>query len=61
MAAFSLANAGGAPVGSLLMGLAVGALGVQHAVLVPIAGVAIVTCLVVLTHPILGLRSGNTH
>ena len=61
MAAFSLANAGGAPLGSLLMGLVVGALGVQHAVLVPIAGVAIVTSLVVLTHPILGLRSGATH
>jgi MFS family permease len=58
MAAFSLANAGGAPLGSLLMGLAVASLGVQHAVLVPIAGVAIVTSLVVLTHPILGLRSG---
>ncbi len=57
MAAFSLANAGGAPLGSLLMGMVVSAVGVQLAVLVPIIGVGVITTIVVLTHPMLGLRS----
>jgi MFS family permease len=57
MAAFSVASAGGAPIGSLLMGLVIGALGVRAAVLVPIAGVALTTIGVMSTHPLWRLRS----
>ena len=57
LAAFALANAGGAPIGSLLMGLAVAAAGVQLAVLLPILGVATVTTVVLVTHSIWQLQS----
>jgi len=57
MAAFSVASAGGAPIGSLLMGLAIGAFGVRAAVLIPIAGVALTTIGVMATHPLWRLRS----
>jgi hypothetical protein len=57
MAAFSVASAGGAPIGSLLMGLAIGAIGVRAAVLIPIAGVALTTIGVMSTHPLWRLRS----
>lgn len=57
MAAFSVASAGGAPVGSLLMGLAIGAIGVRAAVLIPIAGVTLTTIGVMSTHPLWRLRS----
>ena len=57
LAAFALANAGGAPIGSLLMGYAVATMGVQWAVLVPILGVAITTSCVLASHPIWQLQS----
>jgi MFS family permease len=57
MAAFSVASAGGAPLGSLVMGLTIGVLGARAAVLVPIAGVALTTIGVMLTHPLWRLRS----
>ena len=52
MAGFALANGGSAPFGSLLMGYAIARVGVAHAVLLPIAGVAVTTTLVVLSHGI---------
>ncbi len=57
MAAHALSTAGGGPLGSLLMGFTVTVLGVRWAVLVPVAGVAITTILVVATHTIWRLRS----
>lgn len=50
MAAFSLGGTGGAPIGSLLMGFAIGSLGVRWAVVIPIAGVAMSTLAVMATH-----------
>ena len=57
MAALALATLGGGPLGSLLMGLAVGALGARVAVLLPVAGVALTTAAVLATHSIWRLRS----
>ena len=57
MAALALATLGGGPLGSLLMGLAVGALGARVAVLLPVAGVALTTVAVLATHSIWRLRS----
>jgi MFS family permease len=57
MAAQSLAMVGGGPIGSLLMGLAVGAFGVRWAVLVPILGVATTSLGVLASHSIWWLRS----
>jgi MFS family permease len=59
MAAFSVASIGGAPVGSLMMGLAIGALGARQAVLIPVAGVLAVTLGVMATHPIWRVRSAG--
>lgn len=57
MAAHALATAGGGPIGSLIMGLAVSTVGVRWAVLVPVFGVAVTTLSVVATHAVWGLRS----
>lgn len=57
MAAFSIAGTGGAPLGSLVMGFTIGALGVRWAVLIPIAGVTLTTAAVMATHGLWGLRS----
>ena len=57
MAALALATLGGGPLGSLIMGLAVGALGARFAVLLPVSGVAITTAAVLATHSIWRLRS----
>ena len=57
MAALALATLGGGPLGSLLMGLAVAALGARFAVLFPVLGVAITTVAVLATHSIWRLRS----
>ena len=57
MAALALATLGGGPLGSLIMGLAVGAVGARFAVLLPVVGVAITTAGVLATHSIWGLRS----
>lgn len=57
MAAFSLATVGGTPVGALITGLAVGAVGVRWATLMPVLGVAGVTLAVLATHGIWHLRA----
>ncbi len=57
MAAFSLATAGGGPLGSLLLGYAVSLLGARWAVLVPILGVLCATGGAVLCDPIWRLQS----
>ena len=57
MAGYALANGGGAPLGSLLMGYAIARVGVAHAVLLPIIGVLVTTTLVLLTHDMWQLRS----
>ena len=57
MAAFSIAGTGGAPVGSLLMGFAIGALGVRWAVLIPIVGVTLTAMAVMATHGLWSLHS----
>lgn len=57
MAAFSLATVGGAPVGALVTGLAVGAVGVRWATLMPVLGVTSITLAVLATHDIWPLRS----
>ncbi len=57
MAALALATIGGGPIGSLIIGLAVGAVGARLAVLLPVAGVAICTAGVLLTHSIWHVRS----
>ncbi|MCX7273408.1 MAG: MFS transporter [Burkholderiales bacterium] len=57
MAAFSVASTGGAPIGSLMMGLAIGELGVRAAVLIPIAGVLLTTVSVMATHALWTQRS----
>jgi MFS family permease len=57
MASFSLATTGGTPIGSLLMGLAIGALGVRTAVLIPVAGVILTVIAVLATHPLWSVRT----
>ena len=57
MAAFSLATVGGTPVGALITGLAVGAVGVRWATLMPVLGVAGITLAVLATHDIWQLRA----
>ena len=57
MAALALATLGGGPLGSLIMGLAVGAVGARLAVLLPVLCVALMTAAVLGTHSIWGLRS----
>lgn len=57
MAVLSLSTAGGGPIGSLVMGFAVGALSVRWAILVPILGVAITTVSALAAHSIWRLRS----
>jgi MFS family permease len=57
MAAFMLATAGGGPLGSLIMGFAISAVGVRWSVLVPILGVALTTAAVAASHSIWQLRS----
>lgn len=59
MAALALASVGGSPIGSLVMGFAVGAFSVRWAVLLPVLGVAITTAGVLASHSIwrLGSRS----
>jgi MFS family permease len=57
MAAFSLATAGGGPLGSLLLGYAVSLLGARWAVFVPILGVLCATGGAVLCDPIGRLQS----
>jgi MFS family permease len=57
MAAFSIATGGGSPLGSLLMGYAISALGVRWSVLVPIIGVTLTTASVMATHSLWRLRS----
>lgn len=59
MAAFSLASTGGAPLGSLMMGFAISALGVRHSVLVPVAGVVLTTLGVLITHPLWRVHSDS--
>jgi MFS family permease len=57
MAALSLSTVGGGPIGSLIMGFAVSALGVRWAILLPILGVAITTASAIAVHSIWRLRS----
>jgi hypothetical protein len=57
MAVLSLSTAGGGPLGSLIMGFAVGAAGVRWAILVPILGVAVTTLGALATHSIWQLKS----
>lgn len=57
MAVLSLATAGGGPVGSLLMGYAISAWGVQTAILVPVIGVATITTAVLFGGAIWAIRS----
>lgn len=57
MAALALATLGGGPLGSLIMGLAVGAVGARFAVLLPVLCVALITVAVLATHSIWRLRS----
>lgn len=57
MAAFSLATAGGGPLGSLLLGYAVNMLSARWAVLVPIIGVITATCCALASDPIWRLKS----
>lgn len=57
MAVLALATLGGGPLGSLIMGLAVGAVGARLAVLLPVLAVAITTSAVLATHSIWGLHS----
>lgn len=57
MTTFSLATIGGAPMGSLMMGLAIGAMGVHGSVLIPVAGVLLTVLGVAATHPLWSLRS----
>jgi MFS family permease len=57
MAAHALSSAGGAPLGSVLMGFTVGLVGVRWSVLVPILGVALMTICVITTHAIWRQRS----
>lgn len=57
MAAFSLAAVGGAPVGALVTGLAVDAVGVRWATVMPVLGVAGTTLAVLATHDIWRLRA----
>ena len=52
MAAFSLATAGGAPLGSLLMGTVIALVGARWAVAIPIVGVMTTTLAVLASHPI---------
>jgi MFS family permease len=57
MAVLSLSTAGGGPLGALIMGFAVSAFSVRWAILVPMAGVAIMTVGAMAWHSIWGLRS----
>ena len=57
MAAYALANGGGAPFGSLIMGYAIALVGVAHAVLLPILGVIATTSWVLFTQDVWQLRS----
>ena len=57
MAAYSLATAGGGPLGSLVLGYAVQLLSARWAVLVPIIGVLGATGGALLSHPIWRLKS----
>lgn len=57
MAAFSLSSVGGGPLGSLIMGSVIGAVGVTWSVLVPILGVTITTLAVLKQGSIWSLRS----
>ncbi len=49
MSVYSLGMMGGMPIGSLLLGWCVGQLGARDAVLVPVVGMALVVCLLLLT------------
>ena len=57
MAVLSLSTAGGGPLGALIMGFAVSALSVRWAILVPMAGVAVMTIGAMAWHSIWSLRS----
>jgi len=57
MAVLALATAGGGPLGSLIMGFGISAVSVRWAILVPIAGVAIMTLIAMATHSTWRLRS----
>lgn len=57
MAAHSLASAGSGPLGSLITGLAVGAVGARWAVLLPLLGVLTTVASVLATHSIWALRT----
>ncbi len=60
MAALSLTTVGGGPVGALITGLVVAAVGVRWATLMPVLGVTAITLAVLATHDIwhLGTRRG---
>ena len=57
MAAYSLATAGGSPLGSLILGYTVKLVGARWAVLVPILGVLSATSCALASHPIWRLKS----
>lgn len=57
MAVLALSTAGGGPFGSLIMGFAISAVTVRWAILVPIAGVAVMTTAAMASHSIWRLRS----
>lgn len=57
MAALSLTTVGGGPIGALITGLVVAAVGVRRATLMPVLGVAGITLAVLATHDNWRLRS----
>jgi MFS family permease len=59
LSVYSLANFGSIPFGSLLLGLAAGALGARGAALVPAVAMAVLTILVALTTDYARLRSAS--
>jgi MFS family permease len=56
MSVYSLGMMGGMPIGSLLLGACVGQLGARNAVLVPVAGMALVVVLVLFTSELWRVR-----